>query len=276
MELPTLAVATKRAEKTFDLSKVLLFGPSIFAIVVAFIVAGVVVWPKYQEVQQLKISNKTLEETAVKLESKAAALSALDKEKLRSQLVAADQLLPSEKGIFTFIRQIENVRTNSGVIINNLSVGSVGQFSSGSGEPAEAGTTGSATAPAPAPPPTAQGTPGQVELGDVQTVTAKVTISSDFDQIFSFLNQLYGLPRVTSVSGLTFAQDQRGLISTTMDITSLWQELPTQLPSVETPLPDLSSAEIELLAKVQSESSISPPVVVPDVPKNKANIFATN
>lgn len=272
MEIPTLAVAGKKAERSFDLSKVFLFGPSILAIAISLLIAFLVVWPRFGEAQRLKVSNKTLEETAVKLEAKAEALSRLDQDQLKTQLTAAEQLLPSEKGIFTFIRQIENVRNGSGVVITNLSVGSVGQFSTGSET-----TVGDSQNGAPVPPPSAPPAAGaQPDLGDVSKVTMKVTLTSDFDQIFGFLNQLYALPRVTTVSGLSFSLDQGGLIGTTMDINSLWQELPSELPSVEAPLATISEPEAALLKKVESEGSVASPVVVPDVPKGKTNIFATN
>jgi len=270
MVMPTLSVA-KKTEKSIDFSKVMLFGPSVVAIAVSVVVGIFVVWPKFGEVGQLKATNKTLEESAVKLEAKARALTVLDKAKLKIQLVAAEQLLPSEKGIFTFIRQIENVRNNSGVVITNLSVGSVGQFSSGAA-PAE-GASGEAGAVPVAPPATAQIDPA---LGDVSQVTMTVSLTSDFDQIFRFLNELYALPRVTTVSGLTFSIGEGGSIGTNMDINSLWQESPRELPNIEVPIATLSEAEVALLLKVENGSALAAPVDVPDVPKGKSNIFSAN
>lgn len=273
MDLPTLAAA-KKAEKTLDLSKVMLFGPSAVAIIVSFLVGFFVVWPKFGEVQQLKTTNETLRETAVKLETKAEALSALDKAKLRTQLVAAEQLLPSEKGIFTFITQIENVRNSSGVVITNLSVGSVGQFSASGTTADPAAAQDPNAAPAPVVP--SATTPADAALGDVSQVTMKVTLTSDFDQIFRFLNELYALPRVTTVGGLTFSIDQGGLIGTNMDINSLWQERPKELPSVEAPVATLAEEEVALLSRVETGIAVAPPVEVPDVPIKKQNIFSPN
>ncbi|KKR78302.1 MAG: hypothetical protein UU23_C0001G0066 [Candidatus Curtissbacteria bacterium GW2011_GWA1_40_9] len=103
-----------------------------------------------------------------------------------------------------------------------------------------------------------------------------LSVTSDFDQIFRFLNEIYLLPRVTTISGLDFTHDRSGLISTTMEINSLWQERPTQLASVEAPLPDLSKSEIALLKKIENDGSVGTPIEIPDVPRGKANIFATN
>lgn len=267
MDMPTLSIP-KKTEKSLDLSKVIMFGPPVAAVVVALLVAFLVVWPKYTQVEQLKVSNETLEENTLKLEEKAGKLAKINRDELKVQRSAAEKLLPSEKDIFVSLRQVESVRNSSGVIINSLSVGAIGQFSSGEGTQAT-----DASAP---PPPTPEAAAGatSADLGDVNAVTIKTTMSSDFDQIFSFLNALYALPRVTTVTALTFSIDQDGLINTSMDINSLWQQLPGEIASVEAPLPSLTAEELDLLKKVNEGSAVAAPVEVPDVPKGKTNIFA--
>ncbi len=276
MEVPSLTLA-KRAEKSFDMSRIMLFGPAVVAILASVVIGVLVVWPKYSEMRRLSESNKTLAETAVKLENKAATLSKMDREELRVQLAAAELLLPSNKSIFTFIRQIEDVRSASGVIITNLSVGSVGKFSSKDSAGSAGADDGAGAAGAPVPPPPGAAGGGQSpNLGDVKSVTMNVSVTSDFDQIFRFLNEVYSLPRVTTVSGLAFTIDRSGLIATTMEINSLWQDRPAQLASVEAPLPELSGGELALLKKVESEGVVGTPVEIPDVPRGKANIFSAN
>lgn len=275
MNLPTFSVA-KRTEKSIDFSKVFIFGPSVIAIVASFFIAILVVWPKFNQALTLKEGNKTLAETASNLEQKADALSKLDKVKLKSQLSAAEQLLPSEKNIFTFIRQVENVRNSSGVVITNLSVGTVGQFKAAeTGGRQEAQTGAAAVGTSAAVPPPAE--PNSEEQAGVSVVTMKVSVSSDFNQIFQFLNELYALPRVTTIKELSFAIDQQSSqLTTSLDINSLWQPLPTEMASVEAPLASLDQSDVDLLAKVESTGAVSSPVVVPDVPKGKSNIFSVN
>ena len=108
MNLPSLTVGagTKTENSLAAAGKFLIFAPSILAIVVSILVGFIVVWPKFNEVQGLKVSNKTLEETSVKLNEKASTLSGFDQSKLKTQLKSAEFLLPSEKNIFPFIRQI--------------------------------------------------------------------------------------------------------------------------------------------------------------------------
>lgn len=275
MDVPSFGVAAvgKKTERSIDFSKILFFGPSVVAIVVSVLIGVFVVWPKFGEVQELKTTNVNFEETADKLEKKVEALKRLDKNLLTKQLVAAEELLPSEKAIFKFIRLIENVRGNTGVVFTTLSVGTVGQFTSGEEKAnAEAGGAEAGVAPV-APPATA---PADPSLADVSQVSMKVSIVSDFDQIFKFLNELYALPRVTTVSGLSFAIDQEGRINTNMDISSLWQERPKALPDVEAELATLTEAEIELLSKIETGSTLVPFVEIPESDIGKSNIFSAN
>lgn len=264
MNMPSFAIP-KSTQKSLDLSKLIAFAPSVVAIVASVAIGFFVVWPKFGETLRLQKSNKDLEISAGKLEDKAQALATLDKNKLKSQLGAAEQLLPSEKGIFTFIRQMENVRNDSGVVISNLSVGSVGQFSSGS----ETAPSGSATAPPPAP----AAADSLVTSAGVSQVDMKLSVSSDYKSVLKFLDAVYALPRVTNIKDLTFGVGTTGQISTNLVVSSMWQALPKDLPAVEAPVVLVSSKNEALLSKVENTGAVSSPVVVPDVPKGKPDIF---
>src|SRR3990167_11286121 len=76
-------------------------------ILVALLVLALIVWPKYGEIKELKVSNLDLAGRAMALESKAETLSTLDKSKLERQLSASEALIPSSKDVFVLIRQIE-------------------------------------------------------------------------------------------------------------------------------------------------------------------------
>ncbi len=270
MNVPSLAVA-KSGEKAFDLSKVLVFAPSIIAIAASVLIGFFVVWPKFGETLKLRESNKTLEATAVKLEDKAKALSALNVPSLKSQLAVAEQIVPSDKNIFPFLQQIENVRNDSGVVISNLSVGSVGQFKSGDSANTSSGDAGAAGVAGAAPP--APNKTDAISSAGASTVDMKLSVNSDYKSMLKFLSDIYSLPRVTVINELTFGANQSGQLTTNLTISSLWQAAPTQLPSVEAPLASISKADSDLLTKVQSTGAVSSPTVVPDVPKGKPDVF---
>lgn len=280
MEMPSISLA-KRTEKSFDLSKIMMFAPSIGAVLLSIAIFALVVWPKFTEARQLNEQNKVFEVKAVKLEDKATRLAKLDREQLRVQLAAAELLLPSDKSIFSFIRQIEGVSDNSGVIVGTLNIGKVGEFSPKKqvegNQDGAADASGQAAGTAATPPPLSPTAgEGKIDLGDVEMVTATVSITSNFDQVFTFLNGVYSLPRVSTISGLNFSIDNDGLIGANMEIHSLWQSRPVQLASVEEALPELGSAEVELLRKIEKEGVVGTPVEIPDVPRGKSNIFSDN
>lgn len=272
MNLPSLTVdaGTKTEHSLLAVSKILIFAPSILAIVVSILIGFFVVWPKFNEVLKLKESNKTLEGTSVKLSEKAEALSRFDQSKLKTQLTSAERVLPSEKNIFLFIRQIEDIRNKSGVVITSLSVGSVGQFKSNTAKPDPA--DGKVGVPAPAPPVVGADNDIAVSVG-ASAVEMKVSVTSDYRSILQFLNNLYAMARVTIVKDLSFASSPEGQITTTLVISSLWQPLPSDLPSIESPLPTLGKAETDLLAKIESSGADTASAPVPDVPKGRPDIF---
>lgn len=260
MNLPTLASAAK-VEK-LDLSKVIIFAPPAIAILASFLIAFFVVWPRFKDVLSLQQSNKTLAENAISLEQKVTALASVDRTKLKAQLLAADQLIPSDKNIFNFIGQIEAVRNLSGVVITNLSVGTVGQFGA-----SKADASGAA---APTPPPVA--TSVDPVLSNAGEVQMKLSLTSDYRALFQFLDNVYALPRVAIVKDLSLSAVDSQL-TTNMTINALWQALPTELAAVESPLLTLTASQEELLSKVEKSGTAITTQVVPEVAKGRSDIF---
>lgn len=271
MNLPSLTIGagTKAEHSVAQVSKLLVFAPSILAIVASVLIGFFVVWPKFNETLKLKESNKTLEQDAVKLSDKATALSKIDQTKLKSQLTSAEHLLPSDKNIFPFILQIEDIRNKSGVVFTSLSVGAVGQFKNDYAKQSAAG----ATAGAPPPPPVA-GTDSDLAASvGANVVDMKVSVTSDYRSILQFLNNLYAMARVTTVKDLSFASSPEGQISTTLAISSLWQPLPSELPDIKSPLPTLGEPETSLLARIESSGASIAELPIPDRPKGRPDIF---
>ncbi len=181
-----------------DFSRFLKLGAPVAAIGVSVLVLLFIVWPTFNNMVKLNISNKQLVTRAASLEAKSQDLASLDRNKLDQQLTASEQLLPSDKGVFLIVAQIEKAASSSGVILNKIDVtpGSIGE------------TVGSTQAA-----PTTQNTnaPGQnaADLGSVNIDTPKiqlrVAITSDYAGFLKFLSTLVSLPRVVSVHDLTLA-----------------------------------------------------------------------
>src|SRR3990167_9768905 len=127
MNLPTISIP-KLGTPAFA-AKVTGFTAPIAAMAVSVIVIAFIVWPKFSDVMRLRTENKQLEIRATSLEVKAGKLATYDKDVLGNQLVAAEQLMPSEKGIFSIASRVERAAAASGVLLSGIEVVAPGQAS---------------------------------------------------------------------------------------------------------------------------------------------------
>lgn len=248
------AIALPKFSIGADAPKYIKLAAPAGAIAVSIIVLVLVVWPTFNNMVKLNISNKQLAARAASLESKASDLATLDRDRLDQQLSASEQLLPSDKGVFTIVQELERSASSSGVILDQIDVapGSVGDNKSvAESQPGVQGGQGGQ----------AVNSPGQnaADLGNlnVQTprIQLKVGITSDYQGLLRFLNTLVSLSRVVSVHDLTMASSggtggSSGAVKSQLTVDAYWQPLPRELPAVETPIDKLTEAEEELLRKV--------------------------
>lgn len=261
-KMSSIAGSLKLTTKGAEVSKFVGFAIPVGAILISFGVAFFVVWPKYNEVMRLKETNRQNTELAQKLDVKATELSALDAGKLTEQVAGAEQLLPSDKGVFTMLRQIENTAGSSGVLISNLSIapGAVGK--SGGKEGAAAPNTAAPALPA----------KDNVDPPDVSKISVKLSLTSDYKGLLSFLSGLSALPRVSAVKDLSVgSQGGTGQVSSSFTIDAYWQVIPSELPSIESPITKITSDEEAMLAGVSNSSVQS---TIPQVPLGRTDLFA--
>lgn len=247
------------------------------AVLVSFIILFFVVWPTFTKVLNLSISNKQLANRAQSLKTKAEDLASLDRDVLDKQLSESEQLLPSDKGVFSIVSQIEKAASSAGVILNKVDVtpGTVGDSASLGKTAAESGAA-----------PAAGSAPGQgaADLINVNVTTPKVQLSlsltSDYRGFLQFINILTSLPRVVSVRDLSVSSTggagSQGAIRTLLTVDAYWKPLPKELPAVETPIEKLTAGELQLLDKVKSAQAGGtgvPPGNI-SVPVGKTDIFA--
>lgn len=259
MELPGLTLLGSGTKKT-NVSEYIGFAVPSFAILAALAIAYFVVWPKFQEVMQIKSSNKDLVALNATLSQKADALERLNKSELTSDYALADQMLPSDKEVFLLLRQIEVTATSNGVVLSSLTL-----------TPGQVGT-GSATAKAnaPAPPPSNS---AAAAGADVVEIPVTLSISSDYRSLISFLSNIFAEPRVVNINNISSAASGTGTVSTSISLTSYWQSLPTTLGSIDSPISNLTSQEIARLKKAEN-SPISVGTSLPQVPVGRSDLFS--
>lgn len=267
MNLPTLTIARLLPKIEFGRTQ-LLVAPA-GAILIAVIVLVLVIWPKFTQALAIRAENQQL---AVKVEvmgTKVQVLELLDRNELVEQLGDAERLLPSDKAVFSHIRQIEAVASAAGVILSKVDV-APGVLS---GESAGA-----------LPPPTAQGAaPGGAPQDALEgaKVQVKISLTSDYKSLVTFLEQIMTLSRVSAVRDLTIASasatGEVAPLRTTMALDAYFRPLPKELGSIEAPVEVLTQEEEKILASVRAAAIISPVATssaVVAVPTGRTDLFA--
>lgn len=256
-----------------EASKILKLAAPIIALFIALIVFVLVVWPTFNKVIGITVSNRQLSGRVVSLQSKADELQTLDKNQLDQQLSASEQLLPSDKGVFSIVQQIEREASASGVILNKVDVapGSIGGSSSDE----------KTSQPSPAPGAvTESGDLGGTTV-DTPLVQLKVSFTGDYQGFLSFIKAITSLPRVVSIHDLSIVAggaEASSVIHVQMTVNAYWKPLPGELPPVESPIEKLSESELKILDNVKFEDTTSAPIIngsaAAPVPTGRTDIFA--
>ncbi len=257
MELPSITTNVKATK--VDASKISVYGVPIVAILVALLVAFFVVWPKFSEALSLRATNSELVVRVDALSGKANVLSSLDRAELESQLALSEQILPSDKGTFGFVRQVESAAASSGIFLDQVDL--VPGSLDGVDSAPVAGTTEAA------------------EKSIAPTLQVRVSTTSDYSSLLTFINTLFSVSRVVGINELIVASDvdSEGVsaLKASFLIDAFWKPLPGQLGSIESPVKTLSASEIAILDRVKTlEVSGAPAPIVPAVPTGRVDLFA--
>lgn len=259
MNLPALSLPKiiPKISVGVGFSKYVGLAAPIGAIVVSLVVLALIVWPKFTQVLKLRNENAELATRVDNLEAKVSKLSSLDRDVLNSQLVAAEQLVPSDKGVFTVIRQVEGAAASSGVLLNKIEV-----------VPGKVNAVAST--------PDGQAVGGVPSASPDSLVQLNISLSSDYRSFLQFTSNVLALPRAISVEDLSLSggsgSEGSSQVRAAMTINAYWLPLPRELSSIESPVEDLTDSEKKLLEKglaTQPANSI-----IQQVPTGRTDLFA--
>jgi len=261
MDLSAVTKATIKAENSFEIAKYSSLAVPAVSILVSFAVLLMIVWPRFSLALQINKSNTELVQKADSLKQKSVILVSLDKTELEKQVVAVEQLLPSDKKVFLLISQIERAAASSGVLLNRVE-SAPGSLEAVSGEP-----------PANAPVPSAG---AATEIAP--SVKVNVSLTSGYSSLLQFLNNVSTIPRTVSISDLSVssaASEGSAQLKVSMSIFAYFKPRPTDLGSIETPVTELTQSEKDKLEKIiDTGLATTPSVSVPQVPIGREDIFA--
>ena len=251
MDLQSNAVA--KFKEGQNLTKFLGMGIPAGGILISLLIAVLIIWPKVNEIIELRKDNEELSQRVQTLETKVKVLQSLNQDKLEEQLASAEQLLPSDSNIFAVLRQVEDTASATGVLLNKIET-TVGSANTGIPANLPAGNT--------------------VSLGAAPAVAVNLAMVADYQSLLNFLSGLYSFSRVVSIDQISVSGGRGDTIalSTSFSVNAHWKELPQNLGSVEASITPLTAAEEEMLANVQSTQIIETPLV-PSVPTGRGNPF---
>lgn len=224
----------------------------VCAIVVSLAILVLAIRPKFTAALRIRAQNAELEARVTSLGEKAELLESLDKFLLDKQLAVAEAMLPSGEALFSFVRQVESAAATSGVILNKIDVGPSSALASGA----------------------------KSEASSIPKIQVKVSLTSDYRSLVTFLGRILSLPRANGIFELTISSSatggQSGPLRTSTVIDAFWRPLPRDLGSIETPVVQLTEKEMELLAKAQVATVSTPTFggVVSLVPTGRSDLFA--
>ena len=271
MNLPTIpAFKIKEISET---NRAFTLAVPVGSIIISLLIVGFVIWPKINEILALQKDNEQLAMQADSLENKADILAGLDKNKLEEQLIAAEQLLPSDKNVFSVLRQVEISAIQSGILLNKIEAvaGTINEESS----------TLPTVLSVPTAPATSTSNPAAgailnqgAALEATSKVQVKLTTTSDYTSLLKFLSNIYSFSRVVTVDSISLspAIGESLQIRSSFNIDAYWKSLPLELGSIESPINLLTDDEEQLLVKVLKPEAIQAPTV-PTVPVGRDDLF---
>lgn len=240
------------------------FAAPIGALAVSAAIIIFIVWPRFIQILKLKDDNQKLSERVQNLNAKAQVLASLDKDLLIRELDVVEQLLPSDKGVFPLVTQIETTAASSGILLSKIDV-APGSFSESSAK----------TQPHAAAPSSQEAAAADAGASKVQL---RLSLSGDYKSFLQFLNNVYSIARVVSLKELSLssssaASGQSSQVRASVSVDAYWSSLPTELNSIEAPVEDLAEKEAARLEQVRTTGFIAPPAI-PKVPVGRGDLFA--
>ena len=269
MAIPTLA--TIKSSNSEQMTKIYSFAPTVGAIAISLIVLIFVVWPKISQMFRIQADNRIQADKLVILDEKLRKLEvkSADIETMEANLAAADALIPSDKGVFTLIAQLEKAAAASGVLLNRVDI------APGPIEGDGLSTTTSSSAAVSQQPVVAAQSGTVDSFGLAPRVQVKLSLTSDYKSFLQFLNNSLAISRVVAIQDLSVASasESSSQVRAAMVVNAFWKPLPRELSSIETPIEELTGEESARLSQV-SETGLSGVAPIGPVTLGRSDLFA--
>lgn len=215
----------------------------IFPAVVALSSIFIILFVIYPQVIKLIDNQSAIEDLLNKskfLENKVNALESYDSTDLSRKLEFALATLPGEKDFGSVVGLLQKLTTESGFSVNSISFGSA---------------TG--------------------KLGNSNSFEVKMEIKGARSMLQELLGNLENSPRLVRIKSIDISSNQATqALDVALAIEVLYSPLPKDFGSPDSPAPQLTQKDEELVARIMEESVvISGSSALPFSPRGKSNPF---
>ena len=214
-----------------------------FPVVVAASSLILIIFVIYPQISSLLSNQKTQDETLGKisvLEAKAQALESYDPADLNLRVSYALNVYPAEKDFMTAIGILQKLTSKLGFEISSLALGSAGSN----------------------------------KLTNAQSFNIKLDITGPEAMLNKLLKDIESSPRLMRINSLEVnSSRQTGAGAAALVVDVLFAQAPSGFGSIDSPLPELSSKEQEIIQKLARFSSTAAQSVVKFGPRGKENPF---
>jgi len=222
----------------------------ILIIFVILVVTIAVLKPKLEIIsesrQQLIKDKKTL----ASLTTKVATLEGLARVEFSEKVDVALAVLPAEKNVPGNLSTIKNVALNNGLIVNNITIGEIGEIAAVN--------------------PTAKMAKNTI----LPSFKINVSLIGNIEMIRNFINQIQLTAPLMAVKNVSISQKKTEIPETRMTIEAYFLPFPKTLGKAEQQLVAITSGEEKIFNRLNDFTLFGSETSLPNLPVGKENLFS--
>lgn len=214
----------------------------IFPAIVALASLFLIIFAIYPQTVKLLENQKLTEEMINKtkfLEDKAVTLEGLDGTDLSQKVGFALSSVPADKDYGNIFDLLQSIVTRSGFTINTISLGSV-----------------------------------PVKLNNTSSYGVKLEVRGGKALFRTLLDNFEESKRIVRINSIDISNPNPESADVSLELGVLYAVLPQNFGSADTPLPELSQQDEELISAItRTDDIVSESAVIPSTPRGKVNPF---
>jgi Tfp pilus assembly protein PilO len=222
----------------------------ILIIFVILVVTVAVLKPKLETISESRRELIKDKKTLANLTTKVATLEGLARVEFSEKVDVALAVLPAEKNVPGNLSVIKNVALNNGLIVNNITIGEIGEIA------------------------TISSTEKKAKDSILPSFKVNLSLIGDVKMIKDFISQIQSTAPLMSVENLSISQKKTEIPETRMTIEAYFLPFPKTLGKAEQQLVAITSGEEKIFNRLNEFSFFGSETNLPNLPVGKENLFS--